>query len=291
MMKQGFGLQYFSKTIFLLGFIFIFSCGEDKVDNPIPDPRIPLELIDLSYGTDSRQKMDVYLPANRTRQNTKVLIWIHGGAWIDGDKAEFRDFKPWFEAVQQDYAYISLNYRLFNAITGANPFPSQEEDIERAMDFIRSKLQEWNVSEKVVLAGGSAGGHLSLLHSYKNNDGLVKVAVGIFPPTDLLTLGNGNPLIEFLLRNLIGDPIIDRVRYVNGSPVNFIQPNAVPTAFFHGDRDDIVPIAQSYLLEERLRENGVPKAFKYYPGLGHGFTEPIYREIIQITENFIRQHL
>lgn len=290
-MKQGWKFGFFSQALFFLGFIFIFSCQNDKVDDPFPDASIPLELIDLPYGSDSRQKMDVYLPANRTKQNTKVLIWIHGGAWIDGDKGEFRNFKPWFEAVQQDYAYISVNYRLFNAVTRANPFPGQEEDIERALTFIRSKLQEWNVSEKVVLAGGSAGGHLSLLHSYKNNDGLVKVAVGIFPPTELLTLGNGNPLIELLLRNMIGDPEIDRIRYINGSPVNFIGPNSVPTAFFHGDRDDIVPIAQSYLLEEKLGENGVPKAFKYYPGQGHGFSETIYREIIQITEDFIRQHL
>lgn len=290
-MDQCWKSGFLSKSLFFLGFIFIFSCQDDKLDDAFPDPSIPLELIDLSYGSDTRQKMDVYLPANRTKQNTKVLIWIHGGAWIDGDKGEFRNFKPWFEAVQQDYAYISLNYRLFNAVNRANPFPSQEEDIERALVFIRSKLQEWNVSEKVVLAGGSAGGHLSLLHSYKNNDGLVKVAVGIFPPTDLLTLGNGNPLIELLLRNMIGDPQIERTRYINGSPVNFIRPNSVPTAFFHGDRDDIVPIAQSYLLEERLGENGVPKAFKYYPGQGHGFSEAIYREIIQITEDFIRQHL
>jgi len=289
-MNLGRKSVFLSKAL-LLSFIFIFSCQVEKREDPFPDPKIPLELIDLAYGSDNRQKMDVYLPANRTKQNTKVLIWIHGGAWIDGDKREFRNFKPWFEAVQQDYAYISLNYRLFNAVTRANPFPSQEADIERALAFIRSKLQEWNVSEKVVLAGGSAGGHLSLLHSYKNNDGLIKVAVGIFPPTDLLTLGNGNPLIELLLRNMIGDPQIDRARYLNGSPINFIRPNSVPTAFFHGDRDDIVPIAQSYLLEERLRENGVPKAFKYYPGQGHGFSEVIYREIIQITEDFIRQHL
>ena len=115
--------------------------------------------------------------------------------------------------------------------------------------------------------------------------------MGIFPPTDLLTLGNGNPIIELLLRSMIGDPQVDRSRYINSSPVNFIGPNSVPTAFFHGDQDDIVPIAQSFLLEEKLRQHAVPKTFKYYPGKGHAFSEATYREIIQLTENFIRQHL
>lgn len=290
-MKLHFRLEQL-RSIFLVALvIFVTSCQDDDLNDSKLDPSVPYDLLDVAYGNDSRQKMDVFLPANRTSQNTKLLIWIHGGAWIDGDKAEFRNFRPWFEAVQQDYAYVSLNYRLFNAANRSNPFPRQEEDIQNALAFIRSKLKEWNVSEKVILAGGSAGGHLSLLHSYKNNDGLVKLAVGIFPPTNLLTLGNGNPLIEFLLRNMIGDPQGDKEKYENGSPVNFIRPNSVPTAFFHGDQDDIVPISQSYLLEEKLIKNGVPKTFKYYPGLGHGFPESIYREIIQMTEDFIQVHL
>ena len=282
----------FWSGLVLIGVFLLSSCHDEKFTEPIADPSKPLELIDVSYGSFDRQKMDVFLPANRSTQNTRVLIWIHGGAWVDGDKSEFSGFKPWFEAVQSDYAYISLNYRLFDLVTGTNRFPNQEEDIQKALHFIQSKLKEWNVSEQVILAGGSAGGHLSLLHSYKNNNaGMVKLAVAIFPPTDLLTLGNGNNLIEFLLSRLVGDPQRDRERYLASSPINFIDAGSVPTAFFHGDQDDIVPIAQSIKLEEKLRENAVPKFFEYYPGQGHGFTERIYKEMIQKIEDFINQHL
>lgn len=281
----------FWNWLFLVVVVLVSSCQDEKAPGIVADPSLPLEMMDVSYGSLDRQKMDVYLPANRTRENTRVLIWIHGGAWVDGDKSEFRDFKPWFEAVQNDYAYISLNYRLFDLLTGTNRFPNQEEDIQKAMQYIQSKLREWHVSDQVILAGGSAGGHLSLLQSYKHNDGLVKLAVAIFPPTDLLTLGNGNNLIEFLLSRLVGDPQRDRDLYLNASPINFIGPGTVPTAFFHGDQDDIVPIEQSFKLENALRENGVPKLYEYYPGQGHGFTEQIYREMIQKIEDFINQHL
>ncbi|WP_291777358.1 alpha/beta hydrolase [Cecembia sp.] len=279
------------KVLIFVGFIFIFSCHDDPGPDLFLDPNVPLELLDLPYGSLQRQKMDVYLPANRTAENTKVLIWIHGGAWVDGDKGEFRDFKPWFEAVQNDYAYISLNYRLFDIASGLNRFPNQEEDIQKALQTIKSKLKEWNVSEQVVLAGGSAGGHLSLLHSYKNNDGLVKLVAALFPPTDMLTLADGNFLIDFLLARMVGDPKSDRERYLASSPINFIGPDAVPTAFFHGDKDDVVPIAQSFLLQEKLIENNIPFLFEVYPGQGHGFTQEINKALIQKIEDFINGHL
>lgn len=279
------------KVLIFVGFIFIFSCQDEPTPELFLDPSVPLELLDVSYGSHQRQKMDIYLPANRTVENTRVLIWIHGGAWVDGDKGEFRDFKPWFETVQNDYAYISLNYRLFDITSGLNRFPNQEEDIQKALQYIKSKLEEWNVSEQVVLTGGSAGGHLSLLHSYKNNDGLVKLVAAIFPPTDLLTLANGNLLIEFLLTRMVGDPKADRERYLASSPINFIGPEAVPTAFFHGDKDDVVPIAQSFLLEEKLKENRVPFLFEVYPGQGHGFTQETNKALIQKMEDFINTHL
>jgi dipeptidyl aminopeptidase/acylaminoacyl peptidase len=270
--------------------VLVQSCQQDK--DPIPDDNVALELFDVSYGDHPRQKMDVFLPANRTRENTRVLIWIHGGAWVDGDKGEFVRFKPWFQAVQEDYAYVALNYRLFDVASGANKFPSQEEDIKRAMAYIKQKLPEWNVSEKVILSGGSAGGHLALLHSYKNNsDGLVKVAAAVFPPTELLTLGNGNPIITFLMQTLVGNPQSNREAYINSSPINFIDSQSVPTTFYHGDADDVVPIQQSYLLEAKLSENNIPKYFEYYPGLGHGFTDEIYRNMIRKIEEFINLNL
>jgi dipeptidyl aminopeptidase/acylaminoacyl peptidase len=282
-------LKYFLLPIIILAGSFQ-SCQEDK--DPIPDENAALELFDVSYGDHPRQKMDVFLPANRTKENTRVLIWIHGGAWIDGDKGEFTRFKPWFEEVQEDYAYISLNYRLFDVASGANKFPNQEGDIQKAMNFIKQNLSEWDVSDQVILSGGSAGGHLALLHSYKNNsDGLVKTAVAIFPPTDLFTLGKDNPLISFLIQNLVGDPVTNKEMYINSSPISFINPQSVPTTFFHGDADDIVPIDQSFQLEGKLRENNVPMYFEYYPGQGHGFTDQIYRNMIRQIEDFINLNL
>jgi len=273
---------------FLIAFVFS-SCQQDS--EPALDPSVAIELSDLAYGMAERQKMDVYLPANRSQDRTKVLIWIHGGAWIDGDKAEFRDFKPLFESVQEDYAYIAINYRLFNLLGNVNRFPAQEEDVKAAINFIKSKLREWNLSDKVVLAGASAGGHLALLHSYKNDDNLVDVCVALFPPTDLIMLAQTNAFAGILFNSMIGDINTQQQLYINSSPLNFITNNSVPTAFFHGTADTVVPVSQSQELERVLGENNVPKLVQYFPGKGHGFSDQTYVALLRDTETFIRQHL
>lgn len=279
----------YSLLLTLLGSLVLVSCQQDT--DPAADPSVALEITDLAYGMSERQKMDVYLPANRAQDRTKVLIWIHGGSWIDGDKSEFREFKPLFESVQEDYAYIAINYRLFNLVGNVNRFPTQEEDVEEAIRFIKSKLREWNVSDKVVLAGASAGGHLALLHSYKNDDNFVDVCVALFPPTNLITLAQAVPLAGLLFNSMIGDISTQAQRFRDSSPINFVSVSAVPTAFFHGTVDAIVPISQSQELEQALIDNGVPKLVEYFPGQGHGFTQQTYLSLLRDTEDFIKQHL
>lgn len=283
-------ISKFFSVLFLVLLIIFSACQPDE--EPKPDVLEAREIIDLSYGDHPRHKMDVFLPANRSKENTRLLIWIHGGAWIDGDKGEFVNFKPWFEAVQENYAYVSLNYRLFDVVRGTDKFPAQEEDIIMAMNFIKSKLSEWQVSEQVILSGGSAGGHLALLHSYKHNqDGFVKVTAAVFPPTELLTVGAVNPVIDLLMRQIIGSPQSNRQQYLDASPINFVTSQSVPTTFFHGDADNVVPIAQSYSLEDKLKEFGVPYYREYYPGQGHGFSDATNRNMIAQIERFINEQL
>jgi len=280
--------QAITGSLFLVFVLLFFSCQENE--NPGLDSRVAIDLMNVAYSTErSNQLMDIYLPANRNRNTTKVFVWIHGGAWIDGNKSEFRDFKPWLEEVQDDYAYVAINYSLFNISTRSNRFPTQEKDIQKAVEYIKSQLISWDVSDNVVLAGASAGGHLALLHSYKNNqDNLVKATVVFFPPTDLASFYGFNALTNLLLENLLGGNPGNRAEeYFNSSPINFIGTGSVPTVFFHGDKDTVVPISQSKLLEDRLKESAVPFFHQYIPGQGHGFDDGTYKNLILKTEVFL----
>jgi acetyl esterase/lipase len=277
----------------LLLFLGVFALSCKKKDPTAPNPAATaVTHNNISYGPHARHKMDVYLPANRDTVNTKVFIWIHGGAWSDGDKSEFATMKATMDFYFPNYAFISLNYRLFDANSGSHKFPSQEEDIQAAVNFIKTKLSDWKISKKVVLAGGSAGGHLALLQAYKHNDDqFIKACVSYFPPTELVSFYPFNWFSALVLTGVTGGtPQQQPAIYASSSPVNFITSTSVPTIFFHGTTDDVVPIDQSYQLENKLSEFEVPHDFLYIQGEGHGFSNATTLQTIQRAKNFLEQY-
>ncbi|GAA0877611.1 hypothetical protein GCM10009119_05790 [Algoriphagus jejuensis] len=270
--------------LFLFASLILFSCGEDS------EPKIlaPLQILDQSYGTHLQQNMDVYLPAGRSPEKTPLLIYLHGGGWIDGDKSEFLQFKPLIEQEFPHYAFISLNYRLFDFVSESNGIVEQEQDVIAAFDYIESQLADWNISDEMVISGASAGGHLALLHAYKNNSSDLKAAVAFFPPTDLASLYGFNNLTSIGLAALLGGtPETKPSAYHDTSPINFVDALDVPTIFFHGDLDQVVPISQSHLLKNELQSENVRHQFTSVPGQGHGFTAAAYTESLRQAKNFI----
>lgn len=170
-MKISFKLTYFF-------FCLLIVCSSCKKDEPKKiNPEIitaAKDILDLSYGGNAAQKMDVYLPTNRTA-NTKLIIFIHGGSFIEGDKSDFTAVVK--ELVREDFAVVNLNYRLVDQ-TGLYNSPSlhlesavkvkdQVSDVSLAVDYVLTHAKEWQVSEsKIAIAGHSAGATLALLYAY-----------------------------------------------------------------------------------------------------------------------------
>ena len=287
-----------NKLIFKLRFLIVlsfsivlFSCNNDS-ENPAAE----LEAIDIlneSYGSTAENSMDVYLPAGRSTSETPLFIYIHGGGWVSGDKSEIQAFRSLVETSFPDYAIISLNYTLLNLGTGAGQFPDQENDIIDAINYILSKTNEWNISKNIILAGASAGGHLALLHAYKHQEiGNIQAVLALFPPTDLVSLYDFNSLTQQGLQILVnGTPDSNPTGYAQSSPITFVNSNSIPTVFFHGTADVVVPVSQSEILAEKLEENNVPYYFEAYPGEGHGFDFGPYAEVIQKAADFIEGEL
>src|SRR5687768_8142246 len=138
------------------------ACQKSGLDNSSNGGQT---ILNVSYGPDPQQKMDVYLPAGRAEASTKVLVLIHGGAWSTGDKSDFTPFVDSIKKRSPEYAIFNINYRLSTGT--ANTFPAQENDVKLAVEFIVSKSAEYKVSQSIALVGGSNGGHLYLFHVYK----------------------------------------------------------------------------------------------------------------------------
>ncbi|MBL7764093.1 MAG: alpha/beta hydrolase [Chitinophagaceae bacterium] len=226
---------------------------------------------DVAYGSDGKQKMDIYLPQGRSADSTKTFVIIHGGGWAEGDKNEMTFAVDSLKKRLPAYAFINLNYRLAYNNTN-NLFPSQENDVKTAIEFYLGKSAEYKVSKDLIVVGASAGGHLALLHSYKNDpDKHVKAVVDYFGPADLHSLWNVSLVQQLILTGATGklydqDPAI----YTQSTPVNFITAQSPPTIAVHGDADLLVPIDQSVILINKLSEKAVINQLITYPGGGHG---------------------
>jgi acetyl esterase/lipase len=265
---------------FTLSFLLLLaSCS--KTDSgggttPTPTPAAARTTMDTSYGADAKQKMDIYLPAGRTTASTKVIIMIHGGAWIAGDKADYAANIDSLKRRLPDYAIFNINYRLASPFpTPTNVFPTQENDIKAAVDLIYSNRATFLISDKFVLLGASAGGHLSLLQAYKYQTPKIKAVVDYCGPTDMVAMYNDYPAgsVNQLGIGLLmsGTPASNAALYASSSPLTYATTaNACPTIIFQGTADLTVnATTQSIALRNKLTTNTVVNQYVSYTGLGH----------------------
>jgi len=277
--------------IVLLLLILSLSCSKTS-DNPTA-ARESAVYKDVSYGVDPQQKADIYLPANRTSVTTKVLVLVHGGAWAGGDKTEFDLFiNNYLLKELPDYAIINVNYRLYKE--GTNQFPTQENDVKAACDFLNSKRKEYAVSEKTAILGTSAGAHLALLLAYKyNQTGNIRAVISIAGPTDLKALYDSNTVVanSLLVPVIGGTPVTIPDRYTESSPISFAATGAAATLLFQGGKDPLVPQSQAELLINLLQQLNVPFQKVIYPDAGHGWGDPELTDTFNKCRDFLKQHL
>ena len=230
----------------------------------------------VSYGIDPLQKMDIYLPANRSTATTKVIILIHGGAWVTGDKSEFTAAQ--IDTIKKrlpGYAIFNINYRLA-ALPATNTFPTQELDVKAAVEFVYGNRSTYLVSDKFVLMGASAGGHLSLLQAYKYTSPVkIKAVIDFFGPTDMTDMyNNPSPTIPAgSIQLLMGGatPTSNQALYEQSSPLFFAGATSCPTLILQGELDPLVNAdRQALALYLKLNSAGAVSQYVLYPGLHHG---------------------
>lgn len=258
--------------IFSLSF-FLFSC--QKEEDQAPGPLAAKTEMNVAYGANPAQNMDLYLPAGRSTGSTKLMILIHGGGWSGGDKSDFNVYIDTLKKRLPDYAFININYRLATGTT--NLFPTQENDVKAALDYIYSKRSEYQVSDKWVLLGTSAGAHLSMLQAYKYTSPVrIKAVVDFFGPYDLVDMYNNPASIlapPSALAGVVGaTPATNLSLYQQSSPSTFVSATSPPTIILQGGVDVLVSPNQSLALRNKLTSFAVTNQYVLYPTENHGWT-------------------
>lgn len=124
-------------------------------DNSAPKPTFS----DVAYGPKERQVLDFWKADSA--KPTPLLVLIHGGGWIHGDKKlEAKNQRKRIELMlAKGVSVAAINYRY----TPGNKLPDPVYDAARAIQFLRYKAKDWNIDKRRIAAtGGSAGGCTSL---------------------------------------------------------------------------------------------------------------------------------
>ena len=263
---------------------------------------------DIPYVANGgpRQILDLYLPAKPAEKPLPLVIWIHGGAWSAGSK----DGCPFLPFVNRGFAVASINYRLSQMAI----WPAQIQDCKAAVRFLRANAAKYNLDpDHFGVGGGSAGGHLVAvlgtagqvkeLEGDLGNNGVssrVQAVCDLFGPTDLLKMAEQagpNSTLQHDSPNspeskLIGGAIQEnKEKAKTANPITYVSKDSAPFLIMHGDKDPLVPLGQSQLLEKALKDAGVEVTLKVIEGAGHGgrqFNSPEANEAIEV---FFNKHL
>jgi acetyl esterase/lipase len=230
--------------------------------------------------------LDLYAPKGAARP-LPVVIWIHGGGWMTGDKSDHF----FFAVSRHGFAFVSINYRLSQQAI----FPAQIDDCKAAVRWVRANAAEYNLDpDRIAVAGGSAGGHLAALLGTTNNDprlegnvgttgvsSAVRAVVDYCGPTDLVSVEQDctpeqHTNLNQVVVDLLGGPPSKRLDLARlASPVFHVGKQACPFCIVHGDQDAVVPLSQSIRLNDALQKAGVSSELHIVKGAGHGFDDPI----------------
>jgi acetyl esterase/lipase len=271
-----------------------------------PNPGTPNGIQPALPNTGPAGTLDMHLDVYQVASSkpTPVVVQIHGGGWIRGDRPSGSgSFGPFLAAGM---SVVAVQYR--NAIDA--PAPAAIEDVRCAMSWIKKNAKKYNFDpDRVIAWGGSAGGHLALMAGYApasfNPPGCtdqpkVVAVIDMYGASDVAESLTYRGSMDFT-HQWIGldlpippgppaegavaparpaaprwaDPteaMLTRAREV--SPLTYIHAGLPPTFIINGDQDHTYNPTQSYKLKAALDAAHVPNQEDIVVGGGHGNFSP-----------------
>jgi acetyl esterase/lipase len=250
--------------------------------------------IEHSYGSHEKQKIDLYLG-----NSDKVLIWIHGGGWLFGDKRA----KRWVRRFHNHFTeHKELNVFMIGYRVGENTAPYAVEDVLCAYKKIEEEIESRGFSKTdIIVAGASAGGHLALFLSLSQQNISNKSCLPALKPKAVVNLF-GITEVEQTYKYLDESKFFSLSNYVRRwipdeksisevskelSPLYQVDNQNIKVLTIHGTNDVWVPYSQAKLLDKKLKEKHILHTVE---GGGHyGFSEEEDQAIREKIKNFITE--
>jgi len=277
----------------IVGLLIVSVSGFGQAQSPDSDKWVDyvsgdydiLPNITYSTANNTELNLDLYLPKNRST-SLPTLLLFHGGGWVEGKKE--RNVFQLLPYLSLGWAVINVEYRLArNSLA-----PAAVEDCRCALRWVTYHAKEYNFdTSKIVLTGGSAGGHLALITGMlpaqsmfdrqcpTNNDTRwseatepqVKVAAIInwYGITNVAEIIEG-PNAKHYAIEWFGSMSNRQELARQVSPINYVRAGLPPIITIHGDEDNVVPYDQALRLHAALDKVGVPNQLVTIHGAKHG---------------------
>ena len=250
----------------------LFTIGDLKRDLGWIPPTNVEAVENVSYGScDKWHLLDLYRPKD-AEGKLPVLLNIHGGAWVYGDKKVYAPYCMYL--ATQGFAVVNASYRLAPKHT----FPAPLEDVGAMVEWVVDHAEEYGLDvSNLFFVGDSAGAHLAtaytaiqLNEAYAKSFPGIKVDERFIPKGLLLNCGvfdievewkkQGRALTPFLTDLLGEKPTVESVKQM--SPAQFITSD-FPSVHLTTSNGDFLR-KHSYRLKEVLEKKSVEVAFKEY---------------------------
>ena len=250
--------------------------------------------LNLNYAADGKEyhNLDIYLP-NTNMPSYKAVVLIYGSAWFGNNLKQFAFDTFGKQLLESGFAVISINHR---SSTDA-AYPAQINDVKAAVRFIRGNADKYNIDATFIgITGFSSGGHLASLAGATNGlkeftisdttidiegdigeftsqNSAVNAVVNWFGPIDMARMDDckrpkdGESPEAALIRGNPADNL-DMIALLN--PITFLDRRDPKFLVIHGESDNVVPICQSELFSEALKEHGLLTEFISVPEGQHG---------------------
>jgi acetyl esterase/lipase len=236
----------------------------------MPNPVYRLSDIDF-LGAGRKEKLDLYFPSGPKRLDRPAVVFIHGGGFTGGDKAEYRSASVSADLCRAGYVVVSCNYVL-GPKSKEGVWPQNIKDCRAAVRWLRAHAKELGVNpDKIAVAGGSAGGYLALMVGLSDDktgpggDPAAKHSAKVSAVIDMYGVVNFS---KHGKGDVVGATSAEQQAYLPELHCDAQDPAVL---ILHGTADTTVDIQQSDDMAKALRTAKTPYEYIVVDGAPHTF--------------------
>lgn len=237
--------------------------------------------------------LDIYGPINNVYKSSPVILYVHGGSWVYGDKALPEALTPVLDTFrEQGYTIISTSYELMR---NKEDFNKQVSDVKDTIRWIYKNADTYNFdTDEIGMIGLSSGAHLSLMAAYSPADEFtddtalssypskVKYLIDFAGPTDLSLINTTN--LNFDLNKIFSSVKDKNATIDKFNPINYVSKDDPDTLIIHSRSDQTVPFESAEKLYEKCEEENAKSKFIALNGSAHDLSGISTDDIVAISK-------